>query len=129
MGNANLRPRCSGMPANDRGGIIVSEKNLLIISAGAFGSQIRDLAAGIQSQLGDECPWRLTGFLDDRDPSLGEIPVVASPEIYRPRADDLFVCAIGNPLQRAKYAELIRQRDGQLTVLLEASCKSGVKLT
>lgn len=101
------------------------KKNLLIISAGAFGREVRDLAAGIQSQLGDDCPWRLSGFLDDRDLSLNGIQVLASPQTYRPQADDLFVCAIGNPLQRAKYAEPVRQRGGQFTVLEEPSSKIG----
>lgn len=101
------------------------KKNLLIISAGAFGREIRDLAAGILGQLGDDCPWRLSGFLDDRDLSPGGIPVVAAPETYRPRANDMFVCAIGDPMQRAKYAELIRQRGGRFTVLVEPSSKIG----
>ena len=101
------------------------KKNLLIISAGAFGREVRDLAAGIQSQLRDDCPWRLSGFLDDRELSPGGIQVLASPQTYQPHADDLFVCAIGNPLQRAKYAELIRQRGGRFTILLEPSSRIG----
>lgn len=101
------------------------KKNLIIIGAGPFGREVRDLAAGIESAAGKDCPWRLTGFLDDRAVSPGGIPVLGSPASYEPRRDDLFVCAIGNPSERAKYTDMLRDRGGEFAVLVEPSAKIG----
>ena len=101
------------------------KKNLIIIGAGPFGREIRDLAAGIESAAGEDCPWRLTGFLDDRDVSPGGIPVLGSPADHQPKAGDVFVCAIGDPKQRAKYAAMLRARGGEFAILVEPSAKIG----
>jgi sugar O-acyltransferase (sialic acid O-acetyltransferase NeuD family) len=101
------------------------KQNLLIISAGALGREIRDLAAGIESVSGESCPWHLTGFLDDRQLLPGGVPVVGSPVDYHPQCNDFFVCAIGNVVQRAKYASMLRERGGQFAVLVESSSKIG----
>jgi len=101
------------------------KKNLIIIGAGPFGREILDLAAGIESVAGDDCPWRLTGFLDDRGVSPGGIPVIGSPADYRPKDEDVFVCAIGDPVQRSKYAAMLRSRGGEFAVLVDPSAKIG----
>lgn len=102
-------------------------KNLLVIGAGPFGREIRDLAAGIQLNMGSHCPWRLAGFLDDRNLSPGGIEILGSPQEYKPRSNDVFVCAIGNPTHRSKYSTMLRERGGQFTVLVEPSSKIGGK--
>ncbi len=99
-------------------------KNLIIIGAGPFGREVRDLAAGIASAGGD-VPWRLVGFLDERNIDPGGLPVLGSPSTYEPKSDDVFVCAIGNPVQRAKYSALIRAKGGQFAVLIEPSARIG----
>lgn len=101
------------------------KKNLIIICAGPFGREIRDLAAGIESAAGQDCPWRLTGFLDDRAVSPGGIPVLGSPADYQPKKNDVFVCAIGDPFQRSKYAAMLRDRGGEFAVLVDPSAKVG----
>lgn len=101
------------------------KKNLLIIGAGPFGREVRDLAAGIESAAGDDCPWRLTGFLDDRDVSPGGIPVLGPPADYQPKDNDVFVCAIGDPVERTKYAAMLRDRGGEFAVLVEPFAKIG----
>lgn len=100
-------------------------KDLIIISAGALGREVRDLAAGIETAEGEECPWRLKGFLDDRSLSPGGIPILGSPADYHPQRDDVFVCAIGDAVQRAKYSSMLRERGGQFLVLVEPSSKIG----
>lgn len=101
------------------------KKRLIIISAGAFGREIRDIAAGIESVSGESCPWHLAGFLDDRQLLPGAVPVLGSPVDYHPQCNDVFVCAIGNVVQRAKYASMLRERGGQFAVLVEPSSKIG----
>lgn len=93
------------------------EQKLIIISAGAFGREVRSMAADIESSLGPSCPWSVAGFLDDRpwildgkDP-VG-VPILASPLDYIPAEGDRFICAIGDPAQRAYYAGLIESRGG-----------------
>lgn len=100
-------------------------KNLIIIGAGPFGREIRDLAAGIKSVLGESCPWRMTGFLDDRDIVPGGFPVLGAPGTYKPKNSDIFVCALGNPAQRDKYSSMLRSRGGQFAMLVESSSKVG----
>lgn len=108
-------------PATARG----LKKNLIIIGAGPFGREIRDLAAGIESAAGEDCPWRLTGFLDDRAVSPGGLPVLGPPADYQPKGGDVFVCAVGDPEQRAKYAAMLRARGGEFAILVEPSAKIG----
>jgi sugar O-acyltransferase (sialic acid O-acetyltransferase NeuD family) len=100
-------------------------KNLIIISAGALGREVRDLAAGIETEQGEKCPWRLKGFLDDRDLSPGGIPILGSPASYEPKKSDVFICAIGDPVQRTKYSSILRERGGQFVVMVEPSSKIG----
>lgn len=96
------------------------------MSAGAFGREVRDLAAGIQTTLGDDCAWRLAGFLDDRQGTdTGGFPVVGNPKVYQPCENDLFVCAIGDPVERGKYADMLRDRGAKFAVLRESSAKIG----
>jgi sugar O-acyltransferase (sialic acid O-acetyltransferase NeuD family) len=99
--------------------------DLIIISAGALGREVRDLAAGIETAEGAKCPWRLKGFLDDRSLSPGGIPILGSPANYHPQRDDVFVCAIGDAWQRARYSSMLRERGAQFAVLVEPSSKIG----
>ncbi len=102
------------------------KKKLIIVSGGAFGREVRDLAVGIQSALGHESPWQLAGFLDDRHGiDTGALPVIGSPHSYQPDDNDLFVCAIGDPVERGKYAGLLRGRGGKFAFLREPSAKVG----
>jgi len=106
------------------------EKNLIIIGAGAYGAEVRDLAAGIQATQGAACPWRLGGFLDNRTQGLaGGIPLMGAPETYQPRAEDVFVCAVGDPTERARYACMVRDRGGVFVSLVEPSAKIGGETT
>jgi sugar O-acyltransferase (sialic acid O-acetyltransferase NeuD family) len=105
---------------------VAVKKKLIIVSAGAFGREIRDLAAGIQSEQAEGCDWRLSGFLDDRQGmDTGNLPIVGNPQIYQPRDNDLFVCAIGDPAERAEYADMLRGRGAKFAVLREPSAKIG----
>lgn len=125
MGNHDLRTRTAGL-SSDLGGVTAQlKKNLIIIGAGPLGREIRDLAAGIESVLKDACPWHLTGFLDDRNVSNEGIPILGAPQTYQPKDTDIFVCALGDPAHRAKYASMLRDRGGQFAVLVDGSSKVG----
>jgi sugar O-acyltransferase (sialic acid O-acetyltransferase NeuD family) len=131
VGHGRLRSRADGLFAPRRNLTLLSaavsaaKKHLIIISAGAFGREVRDIARDIESSSGNGCPWRLGGFLDDRNIAPEGLLVLGSPSSYEPKRDDLFVCAIGDPIQRAKYSAMLRARGGRFAVLIEPSAKIG----
>lgn len=105
-------------------------KRLIIISAGAFGREVRDIARDIRRDAGNTCPWEIAGFLDDRKGILGttgceDTPILASPETYTPRNGDLFVCAIGDLSVRRHYAGMLRAKGGEFAVLRDPMTRVG----
>lgn len=107
-----------------------AEKRLIIISAGAFGREVRDIAEGIQLLQGEKCPWKFAGFLDDREGVLegtnaSAATILGSPVDYQPQPNDLFTCAIGNPKVRREYSEMIRVKGGKFATLIEPCSRVG----
>jgi sugar O-acyltransferase (sialic acid O-acetyltransferase NeuD family) len=105
-------------------------KRLIIISAGAFGREVHDMARDIRRDAGGGCPWEVGGFLDDRTGILegkgcADTPILGSPETYTPRQGDLFVCAIGQPSVRRRYSEMLRTKGGEFAVLLDPWTRVG----
>jgi sugar O-acyltransferase (sialic acid O-acetyltransferase NeuD family) len=110
--------------------VTTAKKRLIIISAGAFGREVRDIARDIAASEGDKCPWEFAGFLDDRKDILkgknaaGTV-VLGAPSDYQPQEDDLFICAIGDPKVRREYADMIRAKGGKLATLVEPWSRIG----
>lgn len=115
-------------------------KRLFIIGAGGFGREVLTLA--IES-YGYQREWMIAGFLDSRKEILNEFsasyeslpyPAPASeqtraryamnhgiagdPLTYEVQSDDLFVCALGDPVQRRKYTKNILRQGGQFIRLV-----------
>jgi sugar O-acyltransferase (sialic acid O-acetyltransferase NeuD family) len=108
----------------------MDKQRLIIISAGSFGREVRDIAVGIQLMQGDKCPWKFAGFLDDRAEILAgtnsvDESILGSPADYLPSNGDLFICAIGNPSIRKKYAEIMRAKGGKFATLIEPCSRIG----
>ena len=86
------------------------KQSLVIIGAGGFGREVLVYAA--------DCGiFNLKGFLDSRSHILdgydrGSLGIIGDPFTYEPEAGDVFVCALGNPAQRRKYAQPILDRGG-----------------
>jgi len=76
---------------------------LIIIGAGGFGREV--LAWSVAGQP----PWKIKGFLDDNPGALGckstGVPILASIDGYEPVAEDVFLCAIGQPALRRSTFE------------------------
>jgi len=108
-------------------------KRLLIIGAGGFGREILAWAGQIPASQRDWIPF---GFLDGNSAALDGLEValsiVGSPESYIPKADDLFVCAIGKPQVRLKVARDLQSRGAKFinlihpTAVIGANCHLGV---
>lgn len=85
------------------------------MGAGGFGREMLWTIGDLPAAGRD---WEVAGFLDaDVDGaarSLGEkgvaLPVLGSPDDYRPRDEDRFVCAIGSPRAKLEVCESLRSR-------------------
>ena len=80
-------------------------KNLIIIGAGGFG---RTIFWQCDADYGNHREWTIKGFLDDRPNALDGFnvpkPILGSPFTYSPSLNDIFLCALGEPKMRRKYA-------------------------
>lgn len=107
-------------------------KKLFIIGAGDFGREVLEWALAMPACGRD---WRIAGFLDSRGDVLKGLgvpmDVVGSPSTWIVQDDHVFVCALGDPVQRMKYARLILERGGRFiniihpTVIIGLNSKIG----
>ena len=87
-------------------------KDLIIIGAGGFG---RTVFWQCDADYGNHREWTIKGFLDDRPDALKGFnvpkPILGSPFTYKATPNDIFLCALGEPPMRRKYAApLLAQR-------------------
>lgn len=115
-------------------------KNLLIIGAGGFGREVLMMA------IDNPCygvDWVIKGFLDSRSTILDgfskdsnllpdamdysaekrqhynrNYPIIGDPLTYDPLPDDVFICAVGAPADRRKYAEPLIAKGAQFIRLV-----------
>ncbi len=92
---------------------------ILIIGAGGWG---REVLAQMQDDPDHGKAWAVAGFLDSRPHILDglgcDLPIVGDPLNYTPRQGESFVCAVGNPRQRQRYAEPVRSKGGTFVSIL-----------
>jgi len=97
-------------------------KHLLIIGARGWGREVYWLAQNTLAYQGGT--YDIKGFLDDKSDALdglvGNFPPIIGPvETYQIQQDDVFFCAMGNPLYRRKYAEIIEAKGGIFISLID----------
>ena len=97
-------------------------KHLLIIGARGFGREIYWMAQNTAAFLNHA--YDIKGFLDDKSDALdglnGEfLPIIGTVEEYDVQPDDVFFCALGNPIYRKKYAEIIESKGGEFITLID----------
>lgn len=95
-------------------------KNLIIIGARGFGREVLLSARWL---------WykgiRVKGFLDD-DPTLFSgfnrrlPPILSSVEAYKINPNDFFFCALGDPIQRKRYSEIIKSQGGKFLSIISS---------
>lgn len=90
-------------------------KSLIIIGARGFGREVFDLAKEC-SGFGSE--FYIKGFLDDKKDALVSFsnypPILDSVEKYKIQENDIFVCALGDVVDKKKYVSLILAKGGRL---------------
>lgn len=86
----------------------MEKRTLLIVGAGGFG---REVLTYIQD---DNPLFAVKGFLDGRRHALDgygrDVGIVGDPMTYVPEPGDVFMAALGDPRQRFKYTETLRDR-------------------
>lgn len=105
-------------------------KHLLIIGAGGFGREMFGAALG---SVGYGTDFDVRGFLDDRPDALADFrgypPVVGSPKTYEPKADDVFITALGGIPSRRACAAALESRGGVFISLVHRSAYLGPNVT
>ena len=76
---------------------------VLIISAGGFGRTVCKMAGEDPANGRD---WRIKGFLESRPEvaARAPLPVLGDPLTYQARSDEQYICALGDPRQRRRFA-------------------------
>ena len=76
---------------------------VLIISAGGFG---RTIVNNSKADPDNGKVWRIAGFLDGRTglASKTTLPIFGDPLTYRYQPNQMFICALGDPQLRRRYA-------------------------
>ena len=123
-------------------------KRLIIIGAGGFGREV--LIWALDNPV-STIEWQVAGFLDSRTGILDGFakaasqvkdhvshsvplqdkyhrgfPILGDPLTYSPRPDDVFICALGDPGQRRKYAEPLLSKGGNFITLFHPKAEISV---
>ena len=94
---------------------------LVIVGARAMGRETFAYAC--------ECGIEVKGFLDSNADAFdgfdGYPPILDSVEEYRPRDEDVFVVALGDPVHKVRYAEIIVEKGGRFTSVIHPTAYVG----
>jgi sugar O-acyltransferase (sialic acid O-acetyltransferase NeuD family) len=85
---------------------------VLIVSAAGFG---RTVFNTMRHDVAHEVEWDIAGFLDSRSALAAGSPrpILGDPLTWRPEPNERFVCALGNPAQRRRFAGPLRERGAE----------------
>ncbi len=102
-------------------------KQLVIIGAGGFGREVLEWARACPAYRRE---WEIAGFLDDRPDALAPyrgigLGILGNTRDYLPRKEDVFICALGKPSQRAALRQRFLERGAQFTRVIHESCVIG----
>ena len=101
-------------------------KNLIIIGAGGMGREIFVLATQCK---GYNTVYQIKGFIDDNTDALqgfsGYAPVIGTINEYIPEADDVFICSMGDVVQKKSSTEAILARGGEFITLIHPEATVG----
>lgn len=99
-------------------------KRLLIIGASAMGRETCAYAR--------ECGMEVKGFLDSRTGLLsglpGYPPILGPVDGYSVEDGDVFVCAVGDPVEKLKYAAAVAAKGGSFVSIVHPSAYIGMNV-
>lgn len=96
-------------------------KQLIIIGARGFGREAYTTFFYSNAHTSGEVVAK--GFLDDKSDALDAFPgdwplILGRVEDYTPQPDEVFFCAMGDPVWRKHYAEIIEARGGEFISII-----------
>lgn len=101
-------------------------KRVLIVGAGGFG---REMYHWLLQHPDHGRSWKVGGYLDDNagvlDAFAWPVGVVGAVGVYEPSADDLLVCAIGQPKIKRRVCEALRARGARFLTVVHPSVVLG----
>lgn len=104
-------------------------KHLIIIGARGAGREVYMCALNSREI---DVDYNVKGFLDDKTDALegyeGYPPILGSVEAYIPQEDDVFICALGDPVWRKIYVEKILAKGGVFTNVIEKTASIGLNV-
>lgn len=107
-------------------GISAAPKTLVIITAGQLGREVFTWAA---QAIAAGAPWRIKGFLDSRADALDgynyDVKVLGDMDSYEIDETDVFIGAVGDPIQKVKCYSPIIQKGGRFINLIHPLANIG----
>ncbi len=101
-------------------------KKLVIVGAGDYGREVFTWAG---QAIAHGAPWELAGFLDDRpDATKGfgdDLRVLGPVGAHVPAENELFLCAIGNPVTKREVDRKLRARGARFATLIHPTALVG----
>lgn len=101
-------------------------KHLLIVGAGGFG---REMFGAAREAVGFGSEFDVLGFLDARPGALdgfaGYPPVIGDPADYVPRADEVFVTALGDIAARRRCVAALEAKGARFMAVVHRSAFLG----
>ena len=93
-------------------------RRLVLVGAGGAGREIGELIRSCPSWLARH---GVTSIVHVDDRTVTGLEVVDTIDGYRPRPDDLVLCAVGGPALRSRLAESLEQRGARFTTFVHES--------
>jgi sugar O-acyltransferase (sialic acid O-acetyltransferase NeuD family) len=97
-------------------------KKLIIVGAGGFG---REVYAWAKDHPDFGKAWELAGFIDDDAAALDRynypVGVIGSIKEHQPAENEVFVCAIGAPINKKKVCQSLLSRSATFVSLVHPS--------
>jgi sugar O-acyltransferase (sialic acid O-acetyltransferase NeuD family) len=101
-------------------------KRLVIIGAGGFG---REVYVWAKQSKDNNSLWKIKGFVDDNRNALDgfkyDVNIISGIGEYNPKADDVFICAVGNVKLKKKLVSLILKKGGKFTNIIHPTAAIG----
>lgn len=99
-------------------------KRCLIVGAGGFGREVLNWAQQIR-----QADWSVAGFLDSNRGALDgknvSLPILGSPEDWRPSEDEVFVAGLGDPKTRLTVCNGLTARGAHFITVIHPSVIRG----
>lgn len=101
-------------------------RHLIIVGAGGYG---REMFGAAREAVGYGITFDIKGYLDNRMDALSGFsnypPVLGTPDDYVPKADDVFIVALGDPVSRRRCVKAIAAHGGAFVPVIHRTAFVG----